>query len=93
MINYLGSEQVSFSEFMSDIVQVQEVKTKTSNPNVEIFLAKKFFNKLYNHGIKKTATPHPNLCLFLCIDKKYKTYLMLKKLKRCIIDFNQSSYF
>ena len=47
MINYLGSEQVSFSEFMSDIVQIQEVKTKTSNPNVEIFLAKKFFNKLY----------------------------------------------
>ena len=36
---------------------------------------------------------HANLCYFLCIDKKYKSYLMLKKLKRCIIDFNNSDYF
>lgn len=30
--------------------------------------------------------------MFLCIDAKYKSYLMIKKLKRCLIDFNQSKY-
>lgn len=29
-----------------------------------------------------------NLCMFLCIDQKYKHYLLIKKLKRMIIDFN-----
>ena len=94
MIHYLGSQQVSFTDFMKDIIQMQVVKTKEAkNPNVEIFLAKKFFQKLYDHGIKKTALLHPNLCIFLCIDQKYKNYLMLKKLKRMIIDFGNSSYF
>ena len=56
-------------------------------------MAKKFFDKLHSHGVKKNSKSHANLCLFLCIDRKYKEYLMLKKLKRCIIDFNQSAYF
>jgi hypothetical protein len=56
-------------------------------------MATKFFEKLQKHKIKKTAVPHKNLCDFLCIDTKYTSYLMLKKLKRCIIDFNQSDYF
>jgi len=44
MIHYLGSQQVSFTDFMKDIIQMQVVKTKEAkNPNVEIFLAKKFF--------------------------------------------------
>lgn len=78
---------------MQDIIQTQEVKTKSSNQSVEIFPAKKFFAKLHEHQVKKNANPHTNLCSFLCIDQKYKQFLMLKKLKRCIIDFNQSSYF
>lgn len=69
------------------------MKTKSANQTVDIFAAKKFFNKLYAHGIKKNPEIHQNLCTFLCLDKKYKNYLMLKKLKRCIIDFNQSGYF
>ena len=95
MIHYLGSsheegtqKQVSFSDFMSDIVERQAVKTKTGSKDADIFLAKKFFQKLYDAGIKKNNLIHPNLCIFLCIDQKYKNYLMLKKLKRMIIDFN-----
>jgi len=56
-------------------------------------MAKKFFALLQEHEIKKTKDVHDNLCFFLCIDKKYKNYLMLKKLRRCIMDFNQSPYF
>ena len=43
-------------------------------------------------GIKKNANYHPNLCMFLCVYKKYKKILMLKKLKKCILDFSQSTY-
>jgi len=93
MIHYLGSNNVSFSNFMKDIIQMQTVKTKQASPQVEVFMAKKFFDKLHTHGVKKNSKAHPNLCYFLCIDKKYKEYLMLKKLKRCIIDFNRSAYF
>lgn len=53
-------------------------------------MASSFFEKLEKHGIKSNSNLHPNLCLFLCIDRKYKKYLMIKKLKRCIIDFNSS---
>ena len=56
-------------------------------------MAKKFFGKLYRAGVKKKPMIHANLGSFLCIDKRYKNYLMLKKLKRCIIDFNQSKFF
>lgn len=93
MIHYLGSQQIAFSSFMEDLIQKQEVKTQTSEQEIEIFMARAFFEKLHKSGIKKTPTPHPNLCYFLCIDRKYKKFLMLKKLKRCIIDFNQSAYF
>jgi hypothetical protein len=31
--------------------------------------------------------------MFLCIDAKYKNYLLLKRLKRAIIDFNNIQYF
>ena len=71
----------------------QEVKTQIASQEIEILMAKKLFEKLHKHGIKKDAQPHPNLCYFLCIDRKYKKFLMLKKLKRCIIDFNSSAYF
>ena len=55
-------------------------------------MAKKFFQKLHRNGIKKSETIHTNLSQFLSLDAKYKNYLMLKKLKRCIIDFNNSLY-
>ena len=93
MIHYLGSEAVSFTDFMKDIVKEQTVKTNVQNQKVEVFAAKKFFQKLYDHNIKKTNAIHYNLCLLLCIDPKYKNYLMLKKLKRCIMDFNKIAYF
>lgn len=93
MIHFLGSHQVPFTKFMEDIVQEQEVKTKQAAQRIEIFMASKFFEKLHENGVKKTPNLHANLCLFLCIDRKYKKYLMLKKLKRCIIDFNNSAYF
>jgi len=93
MIHHLGSHQIAFSSFMDDIVEKQEVKTQNASQEIEIFMAQKFFEKLHKHGIKKAAQPHPNLCYFLCIDRKYKKFLMLKKLKRCIIDFNSSAYF
>ena len=48
---------------------------------------------LHKFKVIKSPDVHTNLCLFLYIDKKYKSYLMLKKLKRCIIDFNNSDYF
>ena len=88
LIHYLGTEQITFSDFMREMIQVQTVKTKQSNTEVEIFMATKFFEKLQKSKVKKSKNPHPNLCAFLCIDTKYKNYLMLKKLKRCIIDFN-----
>ena len=78
---------------MQDLIQKQEVKTQTSEQEIEIFMARAFFEKLHQSGIKKSPAPYPNLCFFLCIDRKYKKFLMLKKLKRCIIDFNQSAYF
>ena len=93
MIHYLGSEAVSFTDFMKDIVKEQSVKTQAQNQKVEVFAAKKFFQKLYDHNIKKKNTIHNNLCMLLCIDPKYKNYLMLKKLKRCIMDFNKIAYF
>ena len=88
MIHWLGSSNTSFSVFVKDLIQLHEVKTKTGNTKVEIIHAKKFFQKLYDNKIKKSPTPHPGLCLFICIDPKYKNYLQLKKLKRVIIDFN-----
>ena len=93
MIHYLGSQQISFSDYMKDLLQKQVVKTKTSDSEVDIFIAKKFFKLLHKSKVIKSPDVHTNLCLFLCIDKKYKSYLMLKKLKRCIIDFNNSDYF
>ena len=68
MIHYLGSSGVSFSDFMKDIVELQAVKTKSGSKDAEIFLAKKFFDKLYKAGVKKNNMLHPNLCVFLCID-------------------------
>ena len=56
-------------------------------------MAKKFFGKLQKAEVIKKAKVHPNLSQFICIDKRYKNYLMLKKLKRIIIDFNQSKFF
>ena len=61
-------------EFMSDLITVQEVKTKsTKSPSqaVDIFKAKYFFNKLHKLGIRKSNQILPNLCDFLCLDKKY----------------------
>lgn len=93
MIHWLGSSNTSFSDFIGDMIQMHEVKTKAGSTNVEIIHSKKFFGKLAENGIKKSPNIHPNLCYFLCIDPKYKNYLLLKKLKRVIIDFNQSKYF
>jgi hypothetical protein len=93
MIHWLGSSNIGFNEFMKDLIQIQEVKTKSGNLKVEIFHAKKFFAKLHTLGLKKNGNQHNNICTFMCIDPKYKNYLMLKKLKRVIIDFNQSRYF
>jgi len=80
-------------EFMSDIVSKQDVKTKTSNQKVEIFMAKKFFHKLHKLNIRKSNSVLANLCDFLCLDKKYQNFLMLKKLKRCMVDFKSQRYF
>lgn len=93
MIHWLGSTNTSFSTFIKDMIQLHEVKTKTGITKVEIIHSKRFFQKLFDCQIKKNPTPHPNLCLFICIDPKYKNYLQLKKLKRVIIDFNSSKYF
>ena len=93
MIHFLGSNSVSFSKFLEPLIQKQEVKTKAANTQVDVFMAKKFFQKLHRAGVKKSPTINDNLAAFLCIDKRYKHYLMLKKLKRCIIDFNQSKFF
>lgn len=93
MVHYLGSQQISFSQFISGMVTTQSIKTAEGKQDVQLMMAKEFFEKFQKCGLKKNSVPHVNLCIFLCIDKKYKKYLMLKKLKRCIIDFNQSAYF
>ena len=61
--------------------------------DIEIIQSKKFFIKLHQHGIKQSPEICYNLCKFLCIDKKYTKYLMLKKLKKCIMDFEQIKYY
>ena len=54
LISHLASRDLEFSKFMEDIVVRQAVKTKSSNAEVEIFMAKKFFSRLHACGIKKS---------------------------------------
>jgi len=79
---------------MSDIVAKQPVKTKNQvHSDIEIMMAKKFFIKLHECGVKRSPDLCHNLCDFLSIDKRYAKYLMPKKLQLCISDFKQSGYF
>lgn len=81
-----------FGKFIEDILEKQEVKSGYQTISIDIIKGEKFFEKMMKCGIKKNANYHPNLCMFLCVDKKYKKILMLKKLKKCILDFSQSTY-
>jgi hypothetical protein len=58
LIHHLGTEQLSFSDFMKDLVTEQTVKTKQGNTKVEIFMANKFFEKLKNLKVKKSVDVH-----------------------------------
>lgn len=48
---------------------------------IETLTARRFFKQLHKVKIKKTPKEHENLSTLLCIDKKYKSYLMVNKLK------------
>ena len=94
MAAFVQVNNIDFGEFMSDIVVKQAVKTKSSmHADIEIMMSKRFFAKLHQHGIKRSPEVCHNLCEFLCIDKKYTKYLMLKKLKKCMADFSASKYY
>ena len=56
-------------------------------------MANDFFNILYKYKLKKRNKLHLNLCSFLCIEKKYINILVVNKLKKCLIDFQQIEYF
>ena len=45
---------------------------------------------LYEADIIAQNQVNLNLCQFLCIDKSFKNILMLKKIKRAVVDFQRS---
>jgi hypothetical protein len=61
LIAYLERNNMEFSQFIDELVVTQIVKTKSSNVEVEIFMAKKFFNKLQNLQIRKSTEICENL--------------------------------
>ena len=93
LIIYLSENKVEFNDFMSGLVSKQGIKTKTGISEVEIFKASNFFQKLHQLNLKKSPEVCENLCQILCIDQKYTSHLMLKKLRKCISDFSHSGYF
>lgn len=76
---------IDFNKFMADIVTKQAVKTKQATPEVELFQATHFFDKLQQYGIRKSAEIHWPICRLLCIDAKYESFLMLKKLRKVLL--------
>ena len=94
LIHYLASEQIQFKSFFQELTFTQTIKSKNKQTlKIDCLMADKFFLKLYDHGIRNSKEPHPNMCQFLCLDKKYTQYLLLNKIKKCIVDFNSSPYF
>lgn len=96
-LHFLSSQSaedggLDFASFMQELISKQTVKTKSSNAEVLLFSSQKFFKKLAKYNIKKTSTQHPNLQQFLCIDLKYQGFLMFRKLKKCMQDFNKSRF-
>ena len=57
---------------------------------VETLKAEGFFKMLYEADIIAQNQVNLNLCQFLCIDKSFKNILMLKKIKRAVVDFQSS---
>ena len=71
------------------------IKTASKTQNIEIIESEIFFKKLQENGITKKDTIVENICLLLCIDKKYSNMLMMKKIKKVLSDFrpNKMRYF
>ena len=92
IISQKNQSKNDFNKFMEGLMSTQMVKTKSSNAEVQLFSAEKFFEKLAEYGINKSAKQHKNLQDFLCIDPSYPDNLMYRKLKKCLQSFNKSRY-
>ena len=91
--NYLTTYSIDLKIFFDGIIQKQVVKTKTSQPEIEIISSKKFFERLAQAKIRKSSTIYERLSKHIFIDPKYKQILMFKKLKKFCSEIQKSKYF
>jgi len=91
LIHYMG-ENVSFGEFFRALAKMKKITTASGKQEIEIIDDTDFFLKLKKVGVTKSDKSNPNLCRFLCIDVTYPKVLMLRKIKKCLLDFNSNGY-
>jgi len=87
LAEYLPRAEISISELFANVTYQQLVKTKGKEKKVELINSADFFSLLCKIGINLEDTEHENLKDFLCLDKKHRDKLYLKKLKRTVNEF------